>query len=384
MIPTAIPNLGGNEAKYLQECITTTFVSTAGPFISRFEDALCVASASKYCAALSSGTAALHLALTASGVESGDLVISPSLTFIASANAISHAGAHPWLFDVGADTWTLDLLQCESKLETETEMRDGHCYHLKTGRRVSAIMPVLIMGNRVDIVATKKLALRFGLRVIIDAAAAIGACFDGLLLGQMGADAICFSFNGNKTITCGGGGAIVSNNKALVARAAHLASTARTSRDYDHDEIGYNLRITNLEAAVGLAQIEQLPTFLKAKKKTAATYSNFAQHYNMLGAFPLAQSDNSTHWFSGFWYTGIDLDCPARFREYCENNGIHLRSFWKPVHLQLPYVTCLHEEMTITDDLWRRIFTLPCSTHLPEADLAHVLEVSHNFWGENQ
>ncbi len=382
MIPTAVPNLSGNEAKYLQECITSTFVSTAGPFVSRFEAALSEVSGAGHAAALSSGTSALHLALTASGVGADDLVIVPALTFIASANAISHARAQPWLFDVTVDSWTLDLALCAQHLEQETQMRNGNCYHCESGRRVAALMPVLIMGNSVDISAFRLLADRYNLKLIIDSAAAIGATIGSQPVGQFGADALCFSFNGNKTVTCGGGGAIVSENKLIVERAAHLASTARTGRDYDHDEVGYNLRITNLEAAVGLAQMEQLPNFLSAKHKIAKTYADFADRYEILGSFPQARSIDSTHWFSGFWYRGGDATCALRFRTHCQDAGIDLRSFWKPLHLQRPYAECLRTAMPITDDLWQRIFAMPCSTHLSNHDLGYVLEVATGFWDQ--
>ena len=227
MIPLAVPNLGGNEARYLQECVETNFVSSVGPFVDRFEAMVAEASGASHAVATSSGTTGLHAALTALGVGRDDLVVLPSFTFIASANAISHCGATPWLLDVCGDSWTLDVAQLARVLETQAERRDGDLVHRESGRRVAALMPVYTLGLPAEMEPLVRVAMRHGLPVVADAAAALGARYRGRAVGALGADLSVFSFNGNKTVTAGGGGVVVGEDEALCARVRHLTTTAR-------------------------------------------------------------------------------------------------------------------------------------------------------------
>jgi dTDP-4-amino-4,6-dideoxygalactose transaminase len=241
----------------------------------------------------------LHLALLSVGVRPGDLVILPTMTFIASANAISHAGAMPWLFEVTEASWTLDPAAVSIALESQTERREDGLIHTPTGRRVSAMMPVHTLGIPADMDALVEVARRFDLRVVADAAAALGAHYKGRPVGQLGADLSVFSFNGNKTLTAGGGGAVVGHDEAACARAAHLSTTARIGREYDHDAVAFNYRMTNLQAAVGCAQLERLDDLVGAKQRIDARYREAFAEVDQLGTFPSPDWAQSACWLSG-------------------------------------------------------------------------------------
>lgn len=382
MIPLAIPNLQGREGELLAECISSTFVSSVGPFVDRFEAEIAQLSGCDHAAVLCTGTVALHMALEGLGIGTGDLVLMPSLTFIATANAISHSGARPWLADVTEKDWMLDLDLCRRLILDETTPGpDGLRRHLHSGETLRAIMPVMVMGAVVDLDGVVALAREFGLKVVVDAAAAIGtAMADGRALAASGVDAVCYSFNGNKTITTGGGGAVASADADLIARIKHLSSTGRIGANYDHDVIAYNFRMTNVQAALGVAQLERLPDFLNRKQQIRDRYAAFAADHADLEPFPEPAFGQNGHWFSGFWFSGSDLDRADAFRAHMRSEGIDLRPFWKPIHLQAPYRDALASGMPVAESLWQRIFPLPCSTHLTDAELDHVTAAAGRFW----
>lgn len=384
MIPLTVPNLTGNEAAYLQECVTSTFVSSVGPFVDRFEAGIAALSGTERAVVVSSGTVALKMALEGLGIGPGDLVIVPSMTFIASANAVRHTGADVWLVDISPDDWALDLALCRRLLERETEAHPDGRRHRQTGRLVRAILPVMIMGASIDLAGIVALGREFGLKVVVDAAAAIGARHgNGTPLGQTGVDAVCYSFNGNKTVTCGGGGAIAAAEPALLARIRHLTTTGRVGRDYDHDVVAYNYRMTNVQAALGVAQLERLDGFLERKRQIRDAYAAFAARHSGLSPFPEPAFGTNTHWFSGVWYRGDDTARCDRFRDHMVAAGIDLRRFWKPIHLQTPYADAPASAMPVAEHLWQRIFPLPCSTGLEDRDLARVLAAAEDFWGND-
>ena len=380
-VPLAVPNLGGREAEYLQECIDSTFVSTAGPFVTRFENDIASISGTNHAAATCSGTVALHMALEGLGVGNGDLVMIPTLTFIATANAVRHCGADVWLVDCAADDWAFDLDLAAEAIERETDPHPDGRRHRETGRILKAVMPVMIMGATLDFAAHVELGRRFGLRVVVDAAAAIGATgADGGALGTTGVDAVCYSFNGNKTITSGGGGAVASADADLVARINHLVSTARVGSDYDHDEVGYNFRMTNVQAAIGVAQLERLAEFLDRKQEIHERYACVAAAIDDLEAFPTPTAGRSAHWFSGLYHTGPDLSRCDRFRSFMVDHGVDVRPFWKPVHRQRPYAEALRTTVDVSDSLWERIIPLPCSTGITDDELDYVCARAAEFW----
>jgi perosamine synthetase len=377
MIPLAVPNLSGREAEYLQQCITTGYVSSVGPFVTRMESLIAQATGAEYAVATSAGTTGLHLALVGVGVRPGDLVILPSFTFIASANAISHAGALPWLFDMTRESWTLDVGLVDKNLRSDTVRRNGELIHKGTGRRVGAIMPVYTLGMPADIELLNALAQEFQLPIVADAAAALGARYNDRNIGGLTQLSV-LSFNGNKTVTSGGGGAVIGTEPGLMAHIRHLCTTARRGPDYDHDAVGFNYRMTNLEAAVGCAQIERLDELVAAKRRISTTYRAQLSDVPGLDFFP------QPNWAQGAcWFSGVVLD-PKRAEaldEICAMlrvKGIEARRFWKPIREQAPYRAAPVAPTPVTDDIWRRILTLPSSTNLTETDQAYVIQVAHD------
>ena len=373
MIPLAIPHMGGNEARYLQECVDTNFVSTVGPFVDRFESMVADAAGTPAAVATSSGTTGLHAALLALGVGPGDLVIVPSYTFIASANAVSHCGAEPWLMDIDADSWTLDADLLERTLEAETEALNGVVTHRESGRRVAAIMAVYTLGMPADMDRVAAIAGHRSIPVIADAAAALGSTYKGRVMGDLGADLTVVSFNGNKTVTAGGGGAVVGQDTALLDAVRHLTTTARVGSGYDHDRVGYNHRMTNLQAAVGCAQMEQLETFVAAKRRIADRYNRELGDLAGTQAFPAPQWAESACWFSGL-VIGDPLPLVNDIIAGLRDAGIAARQFWKPMHLQAPYAAVPRTDMKVTDAIWPTVLTLPCSTNLSADDQGHVIQ----------
>ncbi len=373
MIPHARPVMSEKEGLYLQECVTTNFVSSVGPFVDRLERQLAEATGSAGAVATSSGTTALHASLLTVGVGRDDLVVLPSFTFIASANAIAHCGAMPWLMDIEAETWTLDTGLLRRSLETEA-LRDGdRMIHRPTGRRIAAIMPVHTLGVAADMEGLRRIADDFGLPVVADAAAALGASFRGRAIGDMGANLSVISFNGNKTVTAGGGGMIVGNDPELIGLARHLTTTARAGEEYSHDRVGYNYRMTNLQAAVGCAQMERWEELVEAKRRIRRRYDDAFGNIETVGTFPDPGDRGSACWLSG-----IRLRAPApsvrELRDALRRQDIETRAFWIPVHRQRPYEKAPRSAMAVTDALWPTILTLPCSTDLSEADQARVID----------
>ena len=373
MIPLAIPQVGEREARNLQACVDTNFVSSVGPFVDRFEREVAERHGAVGGVATSAGTTALHLGLVALGVEPGDLVICPAFTFIASANAIAHQHASPWLMDVTDARWTLDPAQLERALAEGTERRaDGAVIHRATGRRVAAVMPVYTLGTPADMASIGETARAHGLPILADAAAAIGIDHDGTPLAGL-ADLTAFSFNGNKTITSGGGGMLVGTDEALLKRARHLSTTARVSRDYDHDVVGFNYRMTNIQAAVGCAQMERLDDFLARKREVRGAYAQAFAGIEGVATFPEPEGGASACWFSGIV---LDPERQPSVAEVCDGlreRGVEARPFWKPLHLQAPYAEAPREAMDVTDRTWSRIVTLPSGTGITDDELETVI-----------
>ena len=399
MIPLAIPDLTGNEGKYLQECIASAFVSSVGPFVGRFEAAVAVAAATlvggsavmpqneqetlSYAVATSSGTSGLHVALTALGVGRDDLVVLPSLTFIASANAIAYCGAMPWLLDVDPDSWTLDADLLQEVLQKETKRQgDGVVIHSATGRRVAAILPVYTLGLPADMARIVAIAQAYQLPVVADAAAALGCSAQGRAVSDLGADLTVFSFNGNKTFTTGGGGAVIGKNFELLKLVRHLSTTARHGDAYDHDRVGFNYRMTNLQAAVGCAQLERLHQFVSAKRAIRARYEAAFKGYEQLGEFPSPEGFNSACWFSGTVVSDLDQAGLDVLLAGLRQEGIAARPFWKPIHLQTPYLHAPRTAQAVCESIWFRILTLPCSTGLTTTDQDYVIAAVKKFYAD--
>lgn len=330
--------------------------------------------------ATSSGTTGIHAALTAVGVKHGDLVIIPTFTFIASANAVRHCGADPWLMDIGAWDWCLNPGLVRSEIEEHCERRnDGKLYHKDTNQRIAALMPVYTLGNIPYMEGFRFIANDFDIPLVVDAACAIGAMYrtstgEDVNFGSL-ADLSVLSFNGNKTITCGGGGAVVGNSEQLLSHVRHLTTTARVWPDYDFDEVGFNYRMTNIQAAVGVAQMERLDSFIEKKRRVRNYYEEKLDELRNQDIKFFPTTEGSSCWFSGIALTeGASLDDAKRICGNLKESGIEARSFWKPVHLQKPYKDCPKSDVLVAESLWQRIITLPCSTNITEDDLGLVVE----------
>ena len=374
MIPLAVPNLTGNERAYLNKCIDTTFVSSVGEFVNRIETMTAEKSGTQFAVATSSGTTGLHLALMGVGVGRDDLVIIPSFTFIATANAFAHCGAIPWLMDIAEDSWTLNAEQLEKELACKTIWKDQNLIHTESGRRVAAIMPVYTLGNIPDMDQLQKIARKYSLPLIADAAAALGATYKGKKVGEL-ADLTVFSFNGNKTVTSGGGGMVVGNDEVLLKKLKHISTTARVTAEYDHDMVGYNYRMTNIQAAVGCAQLERLDEFVKKKRDIRLYYNDSFKDINEISIFPVPAQQESACWFSGIVFKDGNLEKIRSFCEELKEQEIEARSFWKPIHLQSPYANaCKSDDLSVSNGLWNRILTLPCSTNITMDELEYVQE----------
>lgn len=381
MIPLAIPNLAGREGEYLQACVEENFVSTVGRFVVDFEEGLAKASESKHAIAVSQGTTGLHAALTALGVDTGDLVIIPSLTFIASANAVAHCKALPWILDVTEESWTLDPENLAKALMSDCERTDdGGVLHKPSGRQVKAVMPVHTMGHPPDMDRITEIAKDWNLPVIADAAAALGNVYKGRAPGDTGADVSVMSFNGNKIITTGGGGAIICNDVALAQDIRHLTTTARVWPNYEHNKVGFNYRMTNVQAAIGVAQLELLEGFVAAKRRIAATYEKAWQYLDGASGFPQADWGESNHWFSGIFLPDLTSNEMAGLRSHLKEGNVDARPFWMPIHMQKPYLHAPRSLTSISQSRWENILPLPCSTQLTHAEQEHVISTVYSYF----
>ena len=367
--------MGGRELEYVGSCIRDNWVSSVGAFVDRFEAGIAAAAGVRHAVATSSGTAALHVALRLAGVGAADEVLTSDLTFIASANAIRYTGAQPVLVDADPTTWQMDVALLEDFLRRDCERREGRLVNRRTGRRVAAIMPVHVHGHPVDMDALCALAESYDLAVVEDATEALGSSYKGRPLGAIGRLG-CFSFNGNKLITTGGGGMIVTDDEALARRAKHLTTQARASGlEYVHDELGYNYRLTNLQAAMGVAQLEQLEAFIARKREIAARYDHaFAA---LPGVSPQASLERQA---SNMWLYAVRID-PATAgmdaRELLSRlaaRNIQGRTVWQPMHLSPVHRDCQALGGQVSEALYATAASLPCSVGLSEAAQDRVIE----------
>lgn len=373
MIPLAVPNLSGKEREYLNRCIDTTFISSVGEFVNELEALTAQKTGAKYGVATSAGTTGLHAALMGCDVKEGELVIIPTFTFIATANAVAHCGAVPWLMDIDSGNWCMNAEQLADELSVKTRMIDGRLIHKESGRRVSAIMPVYTLGEIPDMDSIRQIADHYHLPLIADAAAAVGAEYKGRKIGEL-ADLTVLSFNGNKTVTAGGGGIVLGDNEELMKKIKHITTTARVTAEYDHDMVGYNYRMTNVQAAIGCAQMERMEDLVDRKREIRKFYNKELGALDGISLFPDCDDTNSACWFSGIVMEAGGIE---KIRELCallKERGIEGRSFWKPVHLQKPYEQAVKaDSLETAGQLWDRILTLPCSTNITNEELRQVV-----------
>ena len=358
-IPLHRPVFEGNEKQYLIECIDSNFVSSVGAKVTEFEQQVAAFTGSKFAVATVNGTAALHVALQLAGVQRGDEVISQALTFIATCNALSYAGAHPVFVDVDRDTLGLSPEALRRFLQTHAERRADGCYNTGTGRRIAACVPMHTFGFPLRIAEVVAICDEYGIPVVEDTAESLGSRFDGRHTGTFGKLAT-LSFNGNKVITTGGGGMIVTDDEALARRAKHLTTTAKIPHPYEfvHDEVGYNYRLPNLNAALGCAQMERLPEMLAAKAEVARRYAAFFDGSGVRFVQPIAGA--TANW----WLNAIVLEDESQrdaFLAYPNAQDVMTRPIWRLMPRLAMYQHCQHDGLENSYWLEARVVNLPSS-----------------------
>ncbi|RJX30692.1 MAG: LegC family aminotransferase [Oxalobacter sp.] len=364
-VPLHAPRFGGNELAYLKECLDTTFVSSVGPFVDRFERELAAYTGAKHAVVVVNGTAALHIGLLVSGVLPGDEVLVPALTFVATANAVAHCNATPHFVDSCEKTLGIDPQALRTYLERNAEVRNGCCLNRNTGRVIRAIVPMHTFGHPADMQGILDVAADFNLTVVEDAAESLGSTYHGRHTGIFGRVGT-LSFNGNKIITTGGGGALLTNDVALARSAKHLTTTAKLPHrwEYRHDEVAYNYRLPNLNAALGCAQLEQLPVFLAEKRRLYKKYREALS--GVVGVRLLGEPEGCV---CNFWLQTLILDDDVAVLHdsilaATNDVGLMTRPAWVTMHRLPPYRDCPRMTLRVAESLERRIINLPSSAIL--------------------
>jgi perosamine synthetase len=373
-IPLSVPEVGGREWDYVKECLDTGWISSVGAFVERFEAAAAQATGAAHAVATVNGTAALHMALMVAGVEAGDEVLVPDLTFIASANAVRYLGAHPVFVDVDPVHGQMDPAQVESFLASRCVRRGGSLCNRGSGRRVKALLPVDVLGHPADLDPLLALAEAHGLELVEDATESLGARYRDRPVGGR-APVACLSFNGNKLISTGGGGMLLTSRDDWARRAKYLTTQAKDDPvEFVHGEVGYNYRLTNVLAAIGVAQLERLDAFVARKRAIADRYREALA--DLPGLLPMAEAPWA---YSTFWMYTVQVD-PARYGRdsrsllrFLDERRIQARPLWQPMHLSPAHRDCEAWRCRETVRLNAASLSLPCSVGLTDAQQDRVI-----------
>lgn len=359
-VPLSVPRFMGNEKKYLEECIDTSFVSSVGKFVDRFEVAMAAYTGAKKAVVCVSGTNALHMAMMLVGVERDDEVLTQALTFIATCNAISYIGAHPIFIDVDKDTMGLSPVAVKNWLSQNAKVKNGMCINNRTGRRIKACVPMHTFGHPVHIDQLIQICEEYHIELVEDAAESIGSLYHGKHTGTFGKVGT-ISFNGNKTITTGGGGMMLFNDEELAARAKHLTTQAKIPHrwEFRHDYIGYNYRMPNINAALGCAQFENLDRFIACKRKVAAEYAEFFKGVEGIDFF--VEPENC---FSNYWLNAVilkDKEAQLAFLQETNDNGVMTRPVWELMNRLPMFEYCENDGLENTIWFADRVVNIPSS-----------------------
>ncbi len=377
-LPLSVPNFCGNEKKYVEQAVVSEWVSTGGSKVGEFEEAIAQYNRVERSVATASGTAALHLALLCLDVGHSDEVLVPTLTFIAAVNPVRYVGAKPVFFDCD-ENLCIDVTALRSFCEMECDFDDGILRNKKTGRRIAGIIPVHVFGNLADMEGIMDLARRYNLFVLEDATEALGSEFKsgryaGKKAGTIG-DFGAFSFNGNKIITTGSGGALVGNDTRLLEHAKYLSTQAKDDElHFIHGDIGYNYRMTNLQAALGLAQLENLDRFIEIKNNNYALYKERLDGISGVKLLPFREDIHSNRWFYSLAVEDFVLG-RDELMEVLHQNGIGVRPVWALIHSLKPYMGCDYYGGYRSRIYRDTIINLPCSTSLSVDDIDRVCEI---------
>lgn len=379
MIPLSVPNITGNEWIYIKECLDTNWVSSLGKYVSLFERGLAEFTGAKYAVALTNGTAALHLALLCSNLKENQEVLIPSLTFISPVNAIRYCGAFPVFMDSN-EYYCIDVEKVEKFLKNECRREKGQLVNKRSGRSVWGILPVHVFGFSVEMDALMALAAAYEIKVVEDAAESLGTFYKGKHTGTFG-NCGCLSFNGNKIITTGGGGAVLTDDKSLAEQVRYLSTQAKDdSLRFLHGAVGYNYRLTSIQAAMGVAQLEKLPSFIEAKKQNFERYQAATSQIRGLSLCKPPANSKSNYWF---YCLQINSDLYKHSRDevmdFLASKEIQTRPVWHPNHLQKMYLDCQAYEIEKSLALWESTLNIPCSTNLNELEVDQVVKALANY-----
>lgn len=375
-IPLSVPNLKGNELKYVTGAIESEWVSTGGSYITTFEQNISKYLNVEMAVACQSGTSAIHLALLESKISSDDEVIVPTLTFIAAVNPVMYCNAHPVFMDCD-DSLTLDPEKLKEFCINECEFINGKLMNKKTKRHIKAIIVVHVFGNMADMEKIMEIAKKYNIIVIEDATEALGTVYlDGKYknkyAGTIG-DFGCYSFNGNKIITTGGGGMLVARDKEKLLNAKHISTQAKCDPiNYFHDEIGYNYRMTNLQAAVGVAQLEKLENFIEIKKDNYFLYKNLLEDKNNVKLLNFRDGIRSNYWFYSLVLKDINVKKTDVINKLYANE-IQTRPIWGLIHEQIPYINCQSYKIDKAKYYYERVINIPCSSNLTKEQINRVV-----------
>jgi len=380
MIPLSVPEIEGNESKYVLDCLNTGWISSAGSYVNQFEDMVAKYAGAKYGVACMNGTVGLHIAQVLLGITKDDHVIAPNITFIATLNAIKYTGAQPILIDVDINNWQMDLGLLEQFLEQNTEFKTTksgtYCFDTSTNKRVRAIMPVHVLGNIGDMDRLLAIAKKYYLDIIEDSTEALGATFKNKHAGTFGKIGV-FSFNGNKIISTGGGGVIVTDDQAIAKKARHLTTQAKISAmDYIHDEIGYNYRLVNVLAAIGVAQMETFNATLQSKASMDRFYR---KHLNNVGDIKFQQIPEGTH--PNGWLFTFRTSKMRQLLAYLNSNGVQARPFWMPMNqLEMFKKDIYITNANVSATVYNTSISIPSSTGITNKQLQTVVETIKAFY----
>lgn len=360
MVPLHVPTFRGNEKKYLEECIDSTFVSSVGKFVDKFEEMITDYTGTTKAVVCVNGTNALHMALMLVGVERGDEVITQALTFIATCNAISYIGAHPVFIDVDKDTMGLSPFALESWLKENAEVKGDSCFNKRTGRRIKACVPMHTFGHPVHLDELVEVCKRYHIDIVEDAAESLGSFYKGKHTGTFGKIGV-ISFNGNKTITTGGGGMLLFRDEELGKVAKHITTQAKVPHRWEfvHDQIGYNYRMPNINAALGCAQLEQIDNILENKRETAESYKKYFENNNVIKFFTEPLNCKSNYWLNAVILN--DKQSQQDFLQYTNDNGIMTRPIWGLMNRLPVFKDCQTDGLENTKWLADRVVNLPSS-----------------------
>ncbi len=356
------PNIGQRENELVSKCLSSGWVSSVGEYISEFETGLAKFTNSKHAIAIVNGTAALHLALHAVGVKPGDEVLVPTLSFVATANSVSHCGAIPHFVDSDPETLGLDPLALRKHLSANASLRDGELYNTTTGRRISAVVPMHTFGHPMQIAALIDVAKEYNLTVVEDAAESIGSFVGKVHTGTFGKCGT-LSFNGNKTITTGGGGAILTNDDELAKRIRHLATTAKVPHDYEyiHDAVAFNYRMPNINAALGCAQLSRLDDFLSAKRILAKKYAEGFSSARSMQFVTEPHGTTSNYWLNTIRLNKPDLALRDELLSAARADGYMCRPAWNLLHTLPMHESSPRAKLPVAQNLWQSLINIPSS-----------------------